>query len=120
MTKKTAVHVGLVKNFFCTAAMHGETFFHSGSQWEIYKKSTKIRRIHGTVRAGKIRCMLVSCAYCAPEVVSRRTKYCVPEIFISSCLCYKFIYSTVTDKQKATLNMISVHLCFSRFRKYIY
>ena len=25
------------------------TFFQSGSQWEIYEKSTKIRRLHGTV-----------------------------------------------------------------------
>ena len=52
-------------------------------------------------RARKIRCTVVSCAYRVPEVVSRRMKYCVPKIFISSYLCprCKFRSSTVTDKQ---------------------
>ena len=54
-----------------------------------------------TFRAGKIRCTVVPCAYCVPEVVSRRMKYCVPKIFISSYLYLhcKFRSSTVTDKQ---------------------
>ena len=53
------------------------------------------------VRAERIRCTLVLCGYLAPEVVSRRTKYSVPKIFISSYLylCYKFRSSTITDKQ---------------------
>ena len=37
-----------------------------------------------STRAGKIRCTLVLSAYRAPEVVSRKTKYCVPKIFKSS------------------------------------
>ena len=55
----------------------------------------------------------MSCAYLASEVVLRKTKYCVPKIFISSYiyLCYKFRSSTVTGKQKnASFNMISVYL----------
>ena len=63
-------------------------------------------------REGKIRCTLVSCAYRVPEVASRRTKYGFPKIFISSYLylIYTFRSSTVTDKQKANLNITSVHL----------
>ena len=52
-------------------------------------------------RAGKIRRTVVQCTYRVPEVVSRRTKYHVPKIFISSDLCLrcKFRSSTVIDKQ---------------------
>ena len=39
-----------------------------------------------TIRAGKIRHTLVSCACSAPKVASRRTKQHVPKIFISSYL----------------------------------
>ena len=35
-------------------------------------------------RGGKIRRILVSCAYRVPEVASRRTKYRVPKISVSS------------------------------------
>ena len=63
-------------------------------------------------RAGKIRHTVVSCTYRVPEVVLRRMKYRVPKIFISSyqCLRCKFRSSAVIDKQKASLNITSVHL----------
>ena len=56
--------------------------------------------------------MLVLCACCAPRVASKRTRYHVPKIFISSYLYlhYKFRSSTVTDKQSVSLNIMPVHL----------
>ena len=78
------------------------------------------------IRAGKISHMLVSCAYHAPEVTSRRTKYHVSKIFISSYLYllhYKFLdlFRTLTDKKKGQFeHNICASLCLSRFHKYIY
>ena len=33
-----------------------------------------------------------------PKVASRATKWCLPKVFISLYFCYKFRFSTVTDK----------------------
>ena len=46
---------------------------------------------NGFQRAGKIRHTLVSCAYCAPEVVSRIMKYLYLHIYIHTYI-YIYIY----------------------------